>query len=573
MTKLDRLTPLVVDDLERSTEKSEHEAAVLLVDDDPPLLTALTATLEGRIAQIALEPCASSRRALELLSTKDYDVIVTDVRMPDVGGLELLAHAKTHQPDSPVILMTGLATEEFTLRALRGGAYDFIAKPVDAVYLTMAVERAIETRRLRRENERRREALERHAAELERTVEERTHALREANRMKDEFLATVSHELRTPLTPILGWARLLRSGKLDSTSVAQALESIERNARAQAQLVDDLLDVSRIVTGKLRLDRQIAPMGETLAAALDVVAPLARAKDITLEVPANLELFGPIEGDPKRLQQVFWNLLTNAVKFTPPRGRVQLELERSDAEVTVRVRDTGCGIRPQLLPHVFDRFRQGRSTEARAGLGLGLSIVRHIVALHGGQVRAESAGEGHGATFIVELPIGDVRDTARMVPAPRRRATPREEAPPSRCLHGVQLLLVEDSVDAQHMLAVALESAGARVAVAATSEEAKQHLSSGAVHIILCDIGLGEDHAAGYELLRWVRALPPERGGAVPAVALTALAKPEDRVQALAAGFQLHLPKPGPPNLPLILSRLLQTSTPPASWVDGAHRG
>jgi PAS domain S-box-containing protein len=366
----------------------------------------------------------------------------------------------------------------------------------------------------------------------------------QANRLKDEFLATVSHELRTPLTAILGWAHLLRGGGLQGEGAARALETIERNARSQAQLIDDLLDVSRIVTGKLRLDVVPVSPHTFIDAAVEAVSPAAEAKGVRLQkvIDTGVET---VMGDPARLQQVVWNLLTNAVKFTPRGGRVQVRLERVNSQVEIAVADTGSGIDPEFLPHVFERFRQAdqRTTRSHGGLGLGLAIVRHLVELHGGSVRADSGGEGTGSTFTVTLPVALIhrREEAgeRVHPA-AREAMPAHECPER--LDGLRVLVVDDEQDARELLAAGLGQCGAVVTTASSAGEALEALSGGKFGVLISDIGMpGED---GYELIRRVRALPPEAGGRTPAVALTAYARTEDRLRAMRAGFEMHVAKP-----------------------------
>ncbi|HST50775.1 MAG TPA: PAS domain S-box protein [Pyrinomonadaceae bacterium] len=366
----------------------------------------------------------------------------------------------------------------------------------------------------------------------------------ESNRLKDEFLATVSHELRTPLTAMLGWAHMLRAGHLNERSATKALETIERNARSQAQLIDDLLDVSRIITGKLRLDVRAIDPGSFIESAIEAVRPAADAKEIRIQKVMDTGL-ASVAGDPVRLQQVVWNLLANAIKFTPRGGRVQVRLERVNSHVEIVVSDNGAGIEPEFLPHVFDRFRQAdmSTTRHHGGLGLGLSIVRHLVELHGGTVEAESAGEGQGATFVVRLPVVPIyqkeASAARVHPAARE--TLRSYEYPDR-LDGLKVLVVDDEPDTREMLRVGLGQSGARVLTAASTEEALAAIEKESPDLLISDIGMpGED---GYDLIRRVRALPPEDGGRVPAIALTAYARVEDRLQALRAGYQMHVPKP-----------------------------
>jgi PAS domain S-box-containing protein len=370
----------------------------------------------------------------------------------------------------------------------------------------------------------------------------------EANRLKDEFLATLSHELRTPLTAILGWSRLLQMSNFDAAATARALGTIERNAQAQTQLIDDLLDTSRIITGKLRLEMRPVDPASVVAAAVETARPAAEAKDIRLHTFFDNGA-GPISGDPDRLQQVVWNLLSNAIKFTPEGGRVEVRLERAGSRVEITVADTGRGIAPEFLPHVFDRFRQADQTTTRThgGLGLGLAIVRQLVELHGGSVHVESEGEGRGTSFNVSLPLLALR---RESPndAPRTHEASARGYGELRCppeLAGLRVLVVDDEPDTRELLAAVLTSCGAQVTLAASAADAFEHVERTRPDVLVTDIGMPEED--GYSLLTRIRELPPERGGEIPAAALTAYARAEDRVRALRSGFQMHVPKPVEP--------------------------
>jgi PAS domain S-box-containing protein len=367
-----------------------------------------------------------------------------------------------------------------------------------------------------------------------------------ANRLKDEFLATVSHELRSPLNSILGWARMLRDKRLDEEGAAHALEVIYRSARAQNRLIGDLLDVSRIITGKLRLQVSVVDLIPITEAAMDVVRPAADARGIKL-ISALDRTAGPVSGDADRLQQIIWNLLSNAVKFTPAGGQVVIRLEREGGGVTLTVSDTGVGIEPEFLPFVFDRFRQFASEPARlsAGLGLGLAIVRHLVELHGGAVSAASRGRGQGATFTVALPLAagrqDWGEARRGRPAGAGEIPQGRASAPDR-LRDLRVLVVDDEPDARDLLGLMLTSHGAEVRACASAAEALRTLDEWRPDVLVFDIGMpGED---GYELMRKVRARGPERGGHIPAVALTAYARAEDARRALKSGYQTHIPKP-----------------------------
>lgn len=366
----------------------------------------------------------------------------------------------------------------------------------------------------------------------------------EANRLKDEFLATVSHELRTPLTAILGWASMLRTNSLEQASVQQALETIERNAKNQKQIIEDLLDVSRIITGKLRLEISPVKLAPLIEAAVEAVRPAVEAKGVRLQRVLDTGV-GHVSGDPARLQQVVWNLLSNAIKFTPRGGRIQIRLERINAHAEIAVSDTGQGINHKFLPFVFDRFRQADSTTTRkhGGLGLGLAIVRHLVELHGGTVRAESAGEGQGSTFTVALPLIPVSPKA--VTEERAHPAFTDSQLSFECpekLDGLKILAVDDEEDTRELLRTVLTGCGAQVTTVGSVQEALEQLEQSIPDVLISDIGMPEED--GYELIRRIRELPAERGGNVPAVALTAYARAEDRLRALRFGYQMHVPKP-----------------------------
>ena len=390
-----------------------------------------------------------------------------------------------------------------------------------------------------------RDISDRRAADTERNrlLEE----AREANRMKDEFLAMLSHELRTPLSAIVGWAHMLRTGGLDEPTVARAIETIDRNAKVQNQLIEDILDVSRIVAGKFHLDMRSVDLVRIVEAAIDTVSPLAASRGVQLRQDLSAEIGPccPAIGDPDRLQQVVWNLLTNAIKFTPRGGVVTVEVRRQDdpAEFEIVVRDTGQGIAADFLPHIFERFRQaGTGARRHGGLGLGLSIVRHIVEMHGGTVMATSAGEGQGSVFTLRLPVVEVGEDGQRMPALSREEGGLEEAPR---LDGVRVLVVEDEADARHLLAAVLQKRGARVFMAASGAEALEMLERDRPDVLLSDIALQDQD--GYDLIRKVRSLSAERGGRIPAAALTGYGRLEDRMRALSAGFQLHAAKPVEP--------------------------
>jgi signal transduction histidine kinase/CheY-like chemotaxis protein len=377
-----------------------------------------------------------------------------------------------------------------------------------------------------------------------------------ANRAKDQFLATLSHELRTPLNAMIGWTRMLRTREMPPEKTRKALETIERNARMQAELIEDILDVSRIITGKLRIEIKPVDLPTIVEAAIDAVRPAAEAKGITLARETD-QAPSTFAADPARLQQVIWNLLSNAIKFTPAGGHVALRVGGDgDGEVVIAVTDTGRGISPEFKPYVFDRFSQVDSTSRRAhgGLGLGLAIVRHLVELHGGTVSCDSPGEGQGATFTVRMPRRppDVQARAITGDPPRSESSaPLDDA--GVTLSGVSVLLVDDEPDARELLTEVLEHYGARVTTTASADEALPLLERERPNVLLSDIGLpGQD---GYTLIGRVRALPPERGGLTPAAAITAYARSDDAQRALGAGYQRHAPKP---IQPAMLARLVK---------------
>ena len=364
-----------------------------------------------------------------------------------------------------------------------------------------------------------------------------------ASRLKDEFLATVSHELRTPLNSILGWGQILTTGKLSEEERRNALETIYRNARSQSQLIDDLLDTSRLITGNLHLNLSPTQVVPAISAAIDVVRPAAEGKSITINTKFTSDV-DTVTCDAQRLQQIVWNLLTNAVKFTPEGGSIDVLYERVDTTVRIVVSDTGAGISPDFLPLVFDRFRQADSSSTRKhhGLGLGLAIVRHLTELHGGRASVSSEGLGKGATFSITLPItrgatsSEVKAVSRLRPAIARAANG------ARKLDGLRVSIVDDDQDARTLLRFSLEMSGAEVMTSASVSEAMPVIREWKPDVLLTDINMpGED---GYSLIQRLRALPPEEGSEIPAIALTAMARPEDSETALAAGFQLHLPKP-----------------------------
>lgn len=391
------------------------------------------------------------------------------------------------------------------------------------------------------------EELSRYISELQRSEEERDQLLSRAeraraeaeaaNRIKDEFLATLSHELRTPLTSLLGWSSVLREAKRDEKVLAQGLEAIDRNARVQAQLIDDLLDVSRIVSGKLNLDVRPLDVSSVTRAAINVVRPAADAKGISIDYWAEPGL-GAISADSARLQQIVWNLLSNAVKFTPHGGKITVRVEQDGTDARVTVKDTGQGIEPDFLPRAFDRFRQADSSTTRSfgGLGLGLAIVRHLVELHGGTVSAHSEGVNQGATFSATFPL--LADRAEAIAI----AHGSDGAGETYSLDGLRVLLVDDEPEARQIITTVIARTGAEVTACHSASEALAKLIEWKPDVILSDIAMPEED--GYSFIHKVRSLPREKGGDTPAAALTAYARDIDRRQALAAGYQMHIAKP-----------------------------
>jgi PAS domain S-box-containing protein len=388
----------------------------------------------------------------------------------------------------------------------------------------------------------RKSAEEERAASLLRECDARRHA-EEADRLKDEFLATLSHELRTPLTSILGWASMIRNGEVEGSNASRAIETIERNARSQARLIDDLLDVSRIITGNLRLDMHPLNFGPIVEAALDALRPTADVKGIQLQTR-----FTPeeclVKGDPNRLRQVIWNLLSNAIKFTQRGGSVSIDLNCIESTARLTVSDTGDGISAEFLPYVFDRFRQAEGSISRkqGGLGLGLAVARHLVELHGGTITAESEGLGKGSVFSVDLPLGQERRDPARAEERRRELERRRSRSGVVRLDGVHVLLVEDDDDSRKLLGTMLKRYGARVTSTKSAAEALSVFEGELPDVMISDIGMPDQD--GYELIRKLRTLPIEKGGAIPAVALTGYATRKDRERALSSGYHQHMAKP-----------------------------
>ena len=527
-----------------SAEGAGDERVLLLAP------TGRDAHMIGRVLAeegVATEACEDIHDFCRKLSEGAGAAFITEEALTPTA-VKCLAEALAEQPpwsDFPLVLLTsGGANAPVNLRVLKtlgeAGNITLIERPTRVITLVSALHASLRARRRQYE-------VREHLLAQKRAQEERAQLLEEAeaaNRTKDEFLATMSHELRTPMTAILGWAQLLRGNTLKQEDFAHALEIVERNARAQTKLIDDLLDISRIITGKLRLDVRLVDLASVVEAVIDSLRPTAEAREIRLQPMLDPQA-GPVSGDTDRLQQVVWNLVSNAIKFTPRGGRVQVMLARVNSHVEITVSDSGKGISPEFLPHVFDRFRQadGTTTRRQGGLGLGLSIVRQLVELHGGTVGVESEGEGLGATFIVQLPLMVTRrsDTGY---ATRRHPTAGGgttfDCPPS--LEGLHVLVVDDEPDTRGLLRKVLEGCGSEVTTAGSAAEALESIARARPDVLISDIGMPEED--GYQLIGKVRARETGLADRIPAIAITAYARVEDRVRALNAGFQVHIPKP-----------------------------
>jgi signal transduction histidine kinase len=512
------------------------------VDDEENILLTISEVL--RLEGYEVDVASSGREAVGLLAGREYDLVLTDLHMADGDGMAVLEEVRGRWPLSITIVLTGFAALETAIQALRHGAYDYLTKPCMIEELKLTVARGIDHRMLMLAERKARMGLEQLNSELERRVEERTAELQrvnreltDANRAKDIFLATLSHELRTPLTPVLGWVSLLRAGGAlsDSGMLTQGLDAIERNARLQARLVDDLLDISRAISGKLRIEWEPVDLCGAVESAIETVRADAEAGGVALEVElSRCPLV--VQGAPVRLQQIIWNLLSNAVKFTPRGGSVRVRAWREGGEARVEVTDTGIGIAPEFLPHVFDRFRQadGSTTRQYGGLGLGLAIVRALAELHGGWVRAESEGAGRGSRFTLALPCASAAPAGQEGPAPEPEVVPT----------ALPILVVDDSHETLELLQALFSRKGYDVLSAGSAAEAVARASERRPGLIVSDISMpGVD---GYTLLSELRRVPGLE--AVPAVALTGHALDEDRERALAAGFSVHLRKPIDPD-------------------------
>jgi signal transduction histidine kinase len=519
---------------------------ILIVDDDEVDRLAVRLLLRQAAVEAEVEDCLDAPSALQAVAAGRADCVLLDHDLAGTDGVSVLRDLRANGCSVPIVSLTGQRDEELAVELMKAGAVDYLNKG------TLTAERLERSLRY---------ALALHRSEEDRRLlVEREQAARvqaqAASRAKDEFLATLSHELRTPLNAILGWSSLLASGHLDTSTSRKAIETIERNSRLQAQLIEDLLDISRIITGRLRLELRRVRVRSVLEAAADAVRPAADAKRIALRI----DLSQPDDEllcDPVRMQQVVWNLLSNAIKFTPHDGEVRVLAAREDRSIVLAVSDTGIGISPAFLPFAFDRFRQqdAATTRIHGGLGLGLAIVRHLVELHGGCVQAQSEGEGLGATFSVTVPV-----------APEESISPAETEDdldlPS--LEGVRVLVVGhdgNEVDARALVAAILEGCGALVTLVGSPEDALGAIALERPDVILSDMAVpGED---GYAFIKHVRALEPT-GLPIPAAALIPRATAGDRARALLAGYHAHLPKPVEPSELAAVVATLAARTPSA---------
>jgi signal transduction histidine kinase len=512
-----------------------RDGRLLVVDDEESLRITTAAILEKEGYNV--DTASSGDEAIALLERKDYDLVLTDLHMEGGDGLSVLNQIRRHSPLTISVVLTGFASVESAIAALQEGAYDYLVKPCDIDSMKHTIRRGVEHRRLMLAEQKARADLEQLNLDLERRIIERTAELTrlnaelaDANRAKDVFLATLSHELRTPLTPVVGWIKLLRSGNLDEKSVAQALDAIERNAWLQSKLIDDLLDTSRIATGKIHFEPKPTDLNTIVKAAIDTVRTSAAARSIEMSIvlsPAMLVVMG----EPVRLQQIAWNLLSNAIKFTEPGGKVTVTTQNEGSQARLVVTDTGIGIDPEFLPHVFDRFRQadGSTSRRHGGLGLGLAIADALAKMHGGKIEATSEGAGQGSCFTLHVEL-----------AAAERVAPEKAAEKSHSLTGLDVLIVEDSIDTLTLLSAVFSREGANVATATSAAQALEQAVNKRPAVIISDIGMPD--VDGYQLLEQLKVIPGMDG--VPAIAISGYASDEDKERALGTGYHALVPKP-----------------------------
>jgi signal transduction histidine kinase len=512
-----------------------RDGQLLVVDDEESLRITTAAILEKE--GYLVDTASSGDEAINLLEQKDYDLVLTDLHMEGGDGLSVLNEIRRHSPLTISVVLTGFASVESAIAALQEGAYDYLVKPCDIDSMKHTIRRGVEHRRLMLAEQKARTDLEQLNLDLEKRIVERTAELTrlnaelaDANRAKDVFLATLSHELRTPLTPVVGWIKLLRSGNLDEKSVAQALDAIERNAWLQSKLIDDLLDTSRIATGKLHFEPKPTDLNVITRAAIDTVRASAASRNIDLSVtlwPSTLVVMG----EPVRLQQIAWNLISNAIKFTEPGGKVTVTTRNEGPQARLVVTDTGIGIDPEFLPHVFDRFRQadGSTSRRHGGLGLGLAIADALAKMHGGKILAESKGTGKGACFTLHVEL-----------AAAGRVAPEKTPEKIHSLNGLDVLIVEDSEDTLTLLSAVFSREGANVTTATSAAEALDLAANKRPDVVISDIGMPD--VDGYQLLEQLKVLPGMDD--VPAIAISGYASDEDRERALDTGYRALVAKP-----------------------------
>ncbi len=526
-----------------STDQSHPR--ILLADDNADMRDYVSRLLSPKYEVVAV---GDGETALATVRSQEFDLVLSDVMMPKLDGFGLLKALRADEKTStlPVILLSARAGEESRVEGMGAGADDYLVKPFSARELLARVEAHLNLHRMRRESE---------AAVLELMArEQKARASAEvANRIKDDFLAMLSHELRTPLNAIVGWTHLLKKGKLSEIDRQRGIDVIERNATAQRAIIDELLDISRIVSGKLKLDPKPLELPSVIEAAIDAIRPAAEAKDIRIVSSLDRNA-GLVMGEAVRLQQVIWNLLSNAVKFTPRDGRIDVELKVAGKDAQIVVRDSGEGIDPEFLPHIFERFRQADTSSKRmhGGLGLGLSIVSNLLALHGGEIEAVSGGKGQGATFTVSLPLivfseqealsSETTELSVLSQRWQANGAKNKHAEPALdLLKGLRVLTVDDQQDTRELIALALVRYGAEVLSSDSASSALEVIQDWKPHIVVSDIGLpGMD---GYDFMRRFRELENE-GERIPAIAVTGYAGAVDESKALDAGYEVHLSKP-----------------------------
>jgi signal transduction histidine kinase len=511
----------------------DHFPRILVVDDNPATRYSTTRVLKS--AGFAVVEAATGQEGIDY-ALNGADAVVLDVHLPDINGFEVCRLLRSHAATArvPVIHLSATFIKDVDkVMGLEAGADGYLTHPVEPPVLIATVNAFLRARAA--EEQREKLLISERAARGE---------AEKANRLKDDFLATLSHELRTPLNAIVGWSQLLRAGHADAEELAEGLEAIERNAKAQNQLISDLLDVSRITSGKLHLDLQHIDPSLMIDSALDAVKPSAAAKNITITrtpCPSALILLG----DPGRLQQIMWNLVNNAVKFTPRGGKVLIGATVTGLHLDITVTDNGEGIDPELLPHIFNRFQQGDASTTRqhGGLGLGLAIVKHLAEMHGGTISASSPGLGHGSSFVLRLPVSTPvvsTEGIRQMDQEKRA----DQRPSSTRLNGLKILVVDDDPDGRTLVRRVLSDRGATVSDAKNVHDCLALLQSFKPDILVSDIGMPT--VDGYELIRQVRA-KGITAQSLPAIALTAFARTEDRRRAMLAGYQAHLIKPVDP--------------------------